>query len=515
MPTASSGERRMQLGKYRLVEHIATGGMGAVYKAVNEQSGREVALKVLSPEMAARPAMRERLRREAMHGAKLSHEHIVDFIEFAEADGTFFLAMEYVHGKNLDEYIERQGPLAPDLAEYILRQIVVALDHVHRLGFIHRDIKPSNILLTRKDGKPVAKLADLGLIRETSDEEFRLTREGHTVGTVDYLAPEQARDSGLADIRSDIYSLGCTFYQMLTGFAPFAEGNLTERLFKHAEIEAPDVRVANPKAPAKLAAICRRMLAKKPDKRYQTPAELLADLDQPDPARATASDEAVTAEPSVTPTETPKSRPMTSAQRAAEANFNLAQKLIADGNMIAGLPLLFTCCRLEPAQISYRQELREALKNVRSADTSSGWWSRVRSAYHLLRLKTARRLSKPLQVLEHGEYVLAAQPKHLTTHLQMAEAALTCRFNDLGRWFLEQATYEHGPHPLLNRALALYWERVQDFRQAMSFWEMVAAADPDHAEARFHLKQLSAQETMARGRYQDRIETRLLDSDQG
>ncbi len=516
MPPAGSGERRMQLGKYQVLERIATGGMGAVYKAVNEETGEEVALKVLSPEMAARPAMRERLRREAEHGKKLRHENIVRFIECDESDGTYFLAMEYVQGMNLHEYVERRGPLPSDLAQYLLRQIVAALDHIHQLGFLHRDIKPSNILLTRKQGKPLAKLADLGLILETSDEEFRLTREGHTVGTVDYLAPEQARASDLTDIRSDIYSLGCTLYHMLTGAAPFAKGNLTERLSKHAEVEAPDVRIVNPRIPAKLAAVCRRMLAKKPAQRYQSPAELLADLTGADGVNEMANDADATPEPALTTTENPKYRAdATPAEHTAEAQFHLAQKAIAAGDDRGGLQLLFSCCRLDPARLAYRQAVREAAKNLRSAKAALGWWCRLRVGYHYLIVRSAKRFGKPLQVLDHGERVLALQPQHLKTHLLLAEAALTCRFHDLVPWLLEQATHEHGPHPLLHRAAALFWERQGNGRQAMSHWELVTASDPDNSEARFHLKQLSARETLARGRYQDHFDTRLLDSDQG
>src|SRR5262249_13155797 len=157
----------------------------------------------------------------------LCHDNIVGIYEFGEFQGTFFLVMEFVHGSNLGDYIERRGPLAAESAKQLLIQIANALHHVHMNGLIHRDIKPTNILLTRKDGQIVAKLADLGLIRESRDEDFRLTREGQTVGTVDYLAPEQARDSGSADIRSDIYSLGCTLFHMLTGKPPFPEGSLT------------------------------------------------------------------------------------------------------------------------------------------------------------------------------------------------------------------------------------------------------------------------------------------------
>ncbi|MCI0682012.1 MAG: serine/threonine protein kinase [Gemmataceae bacterium] len=508
---AGSGEGRMQLGKYRVVKHIATGGMGAVYKAVvteeGEEQGREVALKVLSPEIAARPAMRERLRREWLHGAKLSHENIVEIYDCDESDGMYFLAMEYVHGKNLYEYIERHGPLAPNLARYLLLQIVAALEHVHEAGLIHRDIKPSNILLTRKNGKPVAKLADLGLIRETSDEEFRLTREGHTVGTVDYLAPEQARDSGLADIRSDIYSLGCTLFHMVTGNPPFADGNLTERLFKHAQIEAPDVRLFNAKIPADLAMVCRRMLAKKPEHRYQTPSELLAALTIP--KETPLSESAEVTEFSLETPEKPKEPAgPTPAQRAAAAEFAIAQRAIAAGDLRAAIKLLINCCRLEIGQVAYREALRETLMRQRAA--SGGLTRGLRTAYRRARLWTAKKLRKPWQILEQGEYVLADRPKDLKAHLLLSEAALTCRAVLVALWMLEQAELTHGPHPALHRARALTYEYEGDAAQAMIAWEQVEKADPGNAEARHHLKDLSAREAMIRNRYEERLETPQL-----
>lgn len=501
---AGSGERRMQLGKYRVVKHIATGGMGAVYKAVDEDDGKDVALKVLSPEIAARPAMCERLKREAHLGKQLNHENIVGFYDFVEMDGTYFLAMEYVHGKNLHEYIERHGPLAPTLARYLLLQIVAALAHVHELGFIHRDIKPSNILLTQKNGKPVAKLADLGLIRDSSDEDFRLTREGHTVGTVDYLAPEQARDSGLADIRSDIYSLGCTLYEMLTGNPPFPQGNLTERLFKHAEVEAPDVRNFNAKIPADLAMICRRMLAKKPEHRHQTPTELLAALTPPKDAPLSESAD-VTAF-SLDAADKPKEPAAPSAaQRAAAAEFVIAQKAVAAGDLRTGIERLFTCCRLEVGEVAYRQALREALMRLRAAP--AGFGSALRTAYYKTRLWAAKRFRKPWQILEQGEYVLAERPRDLSAHLLLSEAALTCRAVSVALWMLEQAELTHGPHPSLHRARALTWEYAGDVAQAMNSWEQVEKVDPGNVDARHHLKDLAARDTMLRNRNLERIET--------
>src|SRR5260370_9933779 len=146
------------------------------------------------------------------------------------------------------------------------------------MGMVHRDVKPSNILNTMQHGRCIAKLADLGLARGGIDEESRLTADGSTVGTVDYMAPEQARDSALSDTRSDIYSLGCTLYEMLSGAAPFCEGAIVERLLKHARTEPVDLRTLNANVPDDLWAVCRRMPAKQPSQRYQTPAELLTDL---------------------------------------------------------------------------------------------------------------------------------------------------------------------------------------------------------------------------------------------
>ncbi|HEY7155195.1 MAG TPA: serine/threonine-protein kinase, partial [Gemmataceae bacterium] len=214
-PAAKGPRRSIRIGKYEVLARVATGGMGAVYKARDTENGRQVAMKVLSPEMAANPAMVERFRREAHHAAKLHHENVVTLYEFGVANQTYFLTMEFVDGIDLYEYVERKGPLNPDEALDIIVQGCRALDHAYRRGVIHRDIKPSNFLVTRQGERMVVKLTDLGLARDANNEEFRVTRAGTTVGTLDYMAPEQARDSGLADIRSDLYSLGSTWYHLL------------------------------------------------------------------------------------------------------------------------------------------------------------------------------------------------------------------------------------------------------------------------------------------------------------
>jgi len=271
--------KAVRIGKYEILKHVATGGMGAVYRARDTEENREVALKVLTPDMAAKPAMLERFKREAKSAAKLKHENIVTIYEFGESNGTYFIAMEFVEGIDLYEFIaKKKKGLPPEETLKIIIQAARALEHAHANNIIHRDIKPSNLLLTRKNSQIVVKLTDLGLAREVQDEDFRVTRPGTTVGTVDYIAPEQARDSGKADIRSDLYSLGCTWFHMLTGRPPFPEGGLAERLCKHMMDAPPDVRKFNPRISRELTAVLNKLLAKTPADRYQNPTELLASL---------------------------------------------------------------------------------------------------------------------------------------------------------------------------------------------------------------------------------------------
>src|SRR5437899_2263410 len=174
--------------------------MGAGYQALDPNLGRVVALKVLSPEFAAHPIRMERFRREARHAAKLRHENIVAIYEFGDADGMYYLALELIDGIDLHEHIAREGQLDPEETREILIQAAKALSHAHAEGIVHRDIKPSNILLAHQEDQLLVKLTDFGLSRQVDDEEFRVTGDGLTVGTIDYMAPEQARDSRLADV---------------------------------------------------------------------------------------------------------------------------------------------------------------------------------------------------------------------------------------------------------------------------------------------------------------------------
>ena len=275
--------RTERIGKYEILGHIATGGMGVIYKARDVDLDRLVALKLLPADLATQGTTLIRFHREAKAAARLRHENIVAVFDVGESNGTHFIALEYIEGTDLQDYINRKCRLDPEEARQIMIQATRALVHAHEHGIVHRDIKPSNFLLMLKDQQLVVKLTDFGLaIRYENDAEFRITRDKTTVGTVDYMSPEQARDSRSADIRSDIYSLGCTFYHMLAGQAPFARGTLPERIVQHMQSPPPDMRRIIKGVPEYLLAIIHRMLAKKPADRYQTPADLLKDLENPD-----------------------------------------------------------------------------------------------------------------------------------------------------------------------------------------------------------------------------------------
>jgi eukaryotic-like serine/threonine-protein kinase len=264
-----------QVDRYLLLEMIGQGGMGRVYLARDTRLSRRVALKILSPERVCNPRAIARFQREARVGAQLQHENLVRIYDFGESKGRYFLVMEYIEGKNIGNVILEQGRMPPATAVRLVRQVALGLEHAHRKGLIHRDVNPYNILVTR-DG--TAKLADLGLAIDLADEE-RVTRDGATVGTFDYVAPEQARHSRAADIRSDIYSLGCTIYHMLSGTVPFPGPSLPEKVFAHQAVEPTPLDQMVPGLPKGLAEIVQRMMRKSPDERFATPLQVAQALE--------------------------------------------------------------------------------------------------------------------------------------------------------------------------------------------------------------------------------------------
>jgi serine/threonine protein kinase len=528
VPPDSDKRRYTRLGKYEVAAHIATGGMAAVYKAMDTERGREVALKILPPELASQPDKLERFRREARHGIGLRHRNIVRIYEFCEIGSSFFLVLELVEGIDLHEYIKQKGKVEPREARRIIVQAARALDYLHRKGLVHRDIKPANFLLARQFGRLIVKLTDLGLAREVNDQEFRVTRDGTTVGTVDYMAPEQARDSSLSDIRSDIYSLGCTWYHMLAGNPPFAEGGVVQRLYKHIEAEPADVRQLSPDMPADMAAVLRRMLAKKPADRYQTPAQLLRDLrrqkkvlpaanwregDTPppvedwrpeDPRKPADSVRESPAHPTpqevLTVDRTPSGVPVPNPEyrRIVAGQFERARQVVALGNYDYAIHLLLSCCKLDPANLTYRQALRqtEKAKYRNNRRGSRFFWFTTLTAR--TRLKAAQKGRQYLKVLEQGEQVLARNPWHLPTQMDMGAAALALGLDNLAVWILEQAREKDSLDANLNRTLARLYETRGQLPQAIALWELVRQADPADAEAPQKITNLAATDTIAR-----------------
>jgi serine/threonine protein kinase len=276
-PTEHDGLRR--LGKYEIQRKLGAGGMGTVFLAIDDQLKRTVALKVLPKDRAENPTLVKRFKAEGHAAAHLHHKNIVSVYEAGEIDGFLYIALEFIEGTDVLDMIRKRGPFPIKRSIDIVRQVTEALQHAFEKQIVHRDIKPSNLLI-KKDGS--VKLADLGLARSIDDTlDTAITRAGTTVGTVDYMSPEQARNSKATDIRSDIYSLGCTWYHMLTGVPPFGEGSMTNKLQAHAISPPPDPRDRNDRVPEGVVAVIHRMMAKKPQDRYQTPAELLEDLKNP------------------------------------------------------------------------------------------------------------------------------------------------------------------------------------------------------------------------------------------
>ena len=265
------------LGHFAITKFIGGGGMGRVYLGVDTSLDRKVAIKVLQKQRAQDQASVARFMNEARSAARLNHEHIAQVYYAGQQDDMPFIAFEYVEGTNVRTLIEQYNVFAIPQAIIYTIQITHALAHASMHGVVHRDVKPSNILIT-SEGR--AKLIDMGLARllRPTDPRDDLTASGVTLGTFDYISPEQARDPRNADIRSDIYSLGCTLFYMLTGQPPFPEGTVLQKLLQHQGDEPPDIRTFLPGAPAEIAQIIQKMMAKDPRQRFQTPNTLLAEL---------------------------------------------------------------------------------------------------------------------------------------------------------------------------------------------------------------------------------------------
>lgn len=266
-----------RLGKYKLLGQIGKGGMSSVYLAEHELMKRRVAIKVLPQNRVNDSSYLERFRLEARAVAKLDDPNIVRAYDIDNEGNIHYIVMEYVEGQDLHQNVVAQGPLDYDTAVDYIAQVANGLQHAHEMGLVHRDIKPANCLVDRHN---TVKLLDLGLAKLVEDDTASLTmaNEENVLGTADYLAPEQALNSHQADSRSDIYSLGCTLYFLLTGNPPFPEGSISERLLKHQTARPESIFKFRSDAPPSLVEVCEMMMAKKPDERFQTAGEVATHL---------------------------------------------------------------------------------------------------------------------------------------------------------------------------------------------------------------------------------------------
>ncbi|GIW81967.1 MAG: hypothetical protein KatS3mg105_3774 [Gemmatales bacterium] len=291
------------LGSYVLLERLGKGGMANVYKARHRTLGRIVALKLIRKELLDNPAALMYFHREIRMAAQLDHANIVRAYDADAVDGVHFYTMEFVEGTTLSQLVESSGPLPMALACEVVRQTAVGLHYAFKRNIVHRDIKPANLMLTWTSDagtsvssieaeslhraswgmlSPLVKILDMGLARipRPASSSSDVKPASGFLGTPDFIAPEQGVDVRNADIRSDLYSLGCTFYYLLTGNVPFPGGNRLEKVYRHQVEEPKAVERFRPEVPFEISQILRKLMAKKPDDRFQTPKELVAEIEK-------------------------------------------------------------------------------------------------------------------------------------------------------------------------------------------------------------------------------------------
>jgi len=274
LAVALQGEK---LDNFLLQQFVGGGGMGVVFKALDTTLDRVVAVKVVASRSISNEDLQRRFLIEAQSAARLDHPNIARVYDSGRSRGLPYIVFEYVEGANIRDLVVNHGPLPLGDALSYTYQIAHALAHAWKRDVVHRDIKPSNILVNQEG---MTKLVDMGLARlyQVGAHDDDLTSTGVTLGTFDYISPEQARDPRLADTRSDIYSLGCTLFYMLAGHPPFSEGTAAQKLLQHQEEKPPELLTLRDDLPDSLDRLVRRMLAKRPEDRPQSSAEVVADL---------------------------------------------------------------------------------------------------------------------------------------------------------------------------------------------------------------------------------------------
>ena len=262
------------VGSYDLLEKIAEGGMGAIYRGRHRETGQIVAIKIMPPHMAQNPVLLKRFEQEFRAASRLDHPNIVRALDYSDNGNMPYLVMEFVEGESLGQKLEREGPMNEGDAIRVIAQVAQGLHRAHKQNLVHRDVKPDNILVT-PDG--IAKLADLGLVKET-ETDLNLTRTGRGLGTPHFMAPEQFRNAKNADIRCDIYSLGATLYQMVTGELPFRSNGPLDAWMKKIQNDLTPPRQLVPTLTERLDWAIRRAMSADPEKRPASCREFIEDL---------------------------------------------------------------------------------------------------------------------------------------------------------------------------------------------------------------------------------------------
>ena len=259
----------VEFGRYRLFDKLGQGSMGAVYRAHDTALDRDVAVKLLQPELAAEPGFQERFRREAYGAGRLANPNIIPIYETGEIDGRLYFVMPIVDGVDLNKVLKRDGPMSPQKAVRVVEQVAAALDAAHKSGLVHRDVKPSNLLMV---GEDFVYLIDFGLVHEA--DAGRLTMTNVAPGSPAYMAPERFGSGKNVDARADVYSLACVLYECLTGRLPFSGGGVEGLAAAHRGDEPPKPSSSNPAIPVAFDAVIARGMAKEPEDRFQSAHEL-------------------------------------------------------------------------------------------------------------------------------------------------------------------------------------------------------------------------------------------------
>jgi serine/threonine-protein kinase len=272
-----------QVGNFRIVEKLGEGGMGVVYKGMDVDLDRAVAIKMLSPDLSRNPEIVERFRTEARAQANLNHVNLATLYAFLVHDGNAFIAMEFVEGENFEQLLRRRGPLPVEDAVPWFKQALLGVGAAHRMGIVHRDIKPTNLMLNRQG---IVKVMDFGIAKVVGVRGT--TRTGMQLGTPAYMSPEQIQGRAI-DVRTDIYALGITLYQMLSGHVPFEEGSDFDIMRHQVSTPPPPMIDLHPYAPAQYQNVVTKAIAKNPDDRYRSVEEFGAALERPETVASTSA----------------------------------------------------------------------------------------------------------------------------------------------------------------------------------------------------------------------------------